>query len=91
MPIADVIQFEGRNTDLVWKSPIEDFNMATQLIVDETHEAIVMIEGRSEVIGAGRHTLETQNYFGLGAIQRMATGGKTAFPARSTSSTRSMR
>ena len=82
MPIADVIQFEGRNTDLVWKSPIEDFNMATQLIVDETHEAIVMIEGRSEVIGAGRHTLETQNYFGLGAIQRMATGGKTAFPCK---------
>lgn len=82
MSVVDVIQFEGSSTDLVWKSPIEDFNTATQLIVDETHEAIVMIEGRTGVLGPGRHTLETQNYFGLNAIQRLATGGKTAFPCK---------
>ncbi|MBT1174061.1 SPFH domain-containing protein [Bifidobacterium sp. LC6] len=82
MNVVDVIQFEGNPRVLVWKSPIEDFNAATQLIVDETHEAIVMIEGRTEVLGPGRHTLETQNYFGLNAIQRMATGGQTAFPCK---------
>lgn len=82
MNVVDVIQFEGDPKSLVWKSPIEDFNTATQLIVDETHEAILMIEGRTEVLGPGRHTLETQNYFGLNAIQRFATGGKTAFPCK---------
>lgn len=82
MAIVDVIQFEGDPNILVWKSPVEDFNTGTQLIVDETHEAIVMVEGRTEVFGAGRHSLDSQNYFGLNAIQRMATGGKTIFPCK---------
>lgn len=64
MALVDVIQFEGDPTTLLWKSPIEDFNSSSQLIVDETHEAIVMIEGRTEVFGAGRHTLGLQNYIG---------------------------
>ena len=82
MPIVDVIQFEGDPSVLVWKSPIEDFNNASQLIVDEAHEALVMIEGRVEVFGAGRHALDPQNYFGMNAIQRFATGGKTIFPCK---------
>ena len=82
MAIANVIQFEGDPDALVWKSPVEDFNTASQLIVDPTHEAIVVIEGHPEVYGEGRHTLETQNYFGLNAIQRMATGGETPFPCQ---------
>ncbi|OXN00043.1 SPFH domain-containing protein [Bifidobacterium vansinderenii] len=82
MAIANVIQFEGDPDALVWKSPIEDFNTASQLIVDPTHEAIVIIEGHPEVYGEGRHTIETQNYFGLNAIQRMATGGETPFPCQ---------
>lgn len=82
MAIANVIQFEGDPDALVWKSPVEDFNTASQLIVDPTHEAIVVVEGHPEVYGEGRHTIETQNYFGLNAIQRMATGGETPFPCQ---------
>lgn len=82
MPIVDVIQFQGDPSVLVWKSPVEDFNNASQLIVDEAHEALVMIEGRAEVFGAGRHALDPQNYFGLNGIQRFATGGKTIFPCK---------
>lgn len=82
MALVDVIQFEGDPTTLLWKSPIEDFNSSSQLIVDEAHEAIVMIEGRTEVFGAGRHTLDPQNYIGMNFIQRMATGGKTIFPCK---------
>ena len=80
--IASVIQFEGSPDQLVWKSPVENFNSATQLIVDETHEAIVLVEGNAELFGSGRHTLRTENYFGINKIQRLATGGDTPFPCK---------
>lgn len=80
--IVSVIQFEGSPEQLVWKSPVEDFNSTSQLIVDETHEAIVIIEGKAELYGPGRHTLKTENYFGLNKIQRLATGGDTPFPCK---------
>lgn len=80
--IISVIQFEGSPDQIVWKSPVEDFNSATQLIVDETHEAIVLIEGKTELYGPGRHTLRTENYFGLNKIQKLATGGDTPFPCK---------
>lgn len=80
--IVSVIQFEGQTDQLVWKSNIENFNSATQLIVDETHEAIVLIEGKAELYGPGRHTLRTENYYGLNKIQRFATGGDTPFPCK---------
>ncbi|MBQ9004324.1 MAG: SPFH domain-containing protein [Eggerthellaceae bacterium] len=80
--IVSVIQFEGNPDQVVWKSPKEDFNSATQLIVDETHEAIVLVEGHAELFGTGRHTLDTQNYPFLQRIQRFATGGDTPFPCK---------
>lgn len=82
MPVADVIQFEGPIGTLVWKSPVEDFNATTQLIVDETHEALVMIEGRTEIFAEGRHTLSTPNVPGMQAVQRGATGGQTPFKCK---------
>ena len=39
MDISQVIQFEGNVDDLVWKSPVEDFNTSSILVCDETHEA----------------------------------------------------
>lgn len=82
MPLADVIQFEGPVGTLVWKSPVENFNAMTQLVVDETHEALVMIEGRTEIFAEGRHTLTTPNVPGMQAIQRGATGGETPFTCK---------
>ena len=31
--LASIIKYEGDNETLVWKHPIEDFNMGSQLIV----------------------------------------------------------
>ncbi|MCH5211437.1 MAG: SPFH domain-containing protein [Oscillospiraceae bacterium] len=60
--IAQVIKYEGDNTTFVWKSPIEDFNTQTQLIVHESQEAVFYMNGQIlDVFQAGRHTLETQN------------------------------
>lgn len=82
MPLADVIEFQGPVDVLVWKSPVENFNATTQLIVDETHEAIVMIEGRTEIYAEGRHTLTTPNIPGMEAVQRSATDGVTPFTCK---------
>lgn len=60
--IASVIKYEGGNDTFIWKHPIEDFNMGSQLIVHESQEAIFFRDGRAlDLFGAGRHTLETQN------------------------------
>ncbi|OZG49400.1 antifreeze protein type I [Pseudoscardovia radai] len=82
MAVFDVIQFEGNPSAVVWQSPYTDFHYGSQLIVDENHYAVLLIEGLTEVFGPGPHTLETQNYPFLEKIQQMFTGGKTAFPCK---------
>lgn len=60
--IFQIIKYEGDNNTFIWKSPIEDFNTGTQLIVHESQEAIFFMNGQAlDLFGAGRHTLETQN------------------------------
>lgn len=59
--LADLIKCDTDNETLVWKYPIEDFRMGTQLIVHESQEAVFYKDGRAlDVFGAGRYTLETQ-------------------------------
>lgn len=59
--LASVIKYEGGNETLVWKHPIEDFNMGSQLIVHESQEAIFFRDGQAlDLFGPGRYTLETQ-------------------------------
>jgi len=59
--LASIIKYEGGNDTLVWKHPIEDFNLGSQLIVHESQEAIFFRDGQAlDLFGAGRYTLETQ-------------------------------
>ncbi|MCR5201795.1 MAG: SPFH domain-containing protein [Lachnospiraceae bacterium] len=58
--LASVIKYEGDSDTLVWKHPIEDFNMGSQLIVHESQEAIFFRDGQAlDLFGAGRYPLET--------------------------------
>ncbi len=60
--LASVIKYEGGNDVFVWKHPIEDFNLGSQLIVHESQEAIFFRDGKAlDLFGAGRYTLTTQN------------------------------
>ena len=62
MAIEEIIKYEGSNHTFIWKHPIEDFNIGTQLIVHESQEAIFFLNGQAlGLFTAGRHTLETQN------------------------------
>lgn len=59
--LVSIINYDGDNETLVWKHPVEDFKLGTQLIVHESQEAIFFKDGRAlDSFGAGRYTLETQ-------------------------------
>ncbi len=75
-----VIKYEGGNDTFVWKHPIEDFNLGSQLIVHESQEAIFFRDGQAlDLFGAGRYTLETQNIPLLEKLAKIPTGGTEAF------------
>jgi len=60
--LASVIKYEGNNNTFVWKHPVEDFNIGSQLIVHESQEAIFFRNGEAlDSFRAGRYTLETES------------------------------
>ncbi len=68
------------NKILVWKSQCEDFNTMTQLIVDESEEALFYLNGQAlDLFGPGRYTLKTQNIPFLSRVLNLPTGGVTPF------------
>lgn len=80
MEIAQIIKYEGDEKTLVWKSPIEDFNTGTQLIVHESQEAVFFRDGQAlDTFGPGRYTLETSNIPLLKKLVNIPTDGKTPF------------
>lgn len=78
--IASVIKYEGDNSTFIWKHPCEDFNTSSQLIVHESQEAILFLDGQAlDLFGPGRYTLETENIPILRHIINIPTGGESAF------------
>ncbi|MCM1168147.1 MAG: SPFH domain-containing protein, partial [Ruminococcus sp.] len=78
--LASLIKYEGGNDVFVWKHPIEDFNLGSQLIVHESQEAIFFKDGRAlDLFGAGRYTLATQNLPLLQEIYKLPTNADTVF------------
>ena len=78
--LASIIKYEGDNETLVWKHPIEDFNMGSQLIVHESQEAIFFRDGQAlDLFGAGRYTLETQQLPVLEKLYKLPTDTEGTF------------
>lgn len=78
--LINVIKFEGEESTLVWKHPVEDFNMGSQLIVHENEEAIFCRDGQAlDLFGPGRYTLETDRLPMLGKLCELPTGGESPF------------
>ena len=83
MAIAEVIKFEGPQDALVWKFPVEDFNATSQLIVDETHEALLVVNGNAaDLFTAGRRTLSVPNIPLARKLIEIPTGGNSPFPCK---------
>lgn len=69
---VSVIKWEATNEVFVWKHPIEDFNLGSQLIVHQSQDALFFRDGRAlDLFGAGRYTLETQKIPLLNEIYKL--------------------
>lgn len=78
--LASIIKYEGDNETLIWKHPIEDFNMGSQLIVHESQEAIFFRDGQAlDLFGPGRYTLETQQLPLLEKLYELPTDTEATF------------
>lgn len=78
--VISVIKYEVGNDVFVWKHPIEDFNLGSQLIVHESQEAIFFKDGQAlDLFGAGRYTLATQNLPVLEELYKFPSNVDTIF------------
>ena len=76
----DVIRCEIDNNVLVSKSPSANFNSFSQLVVNESQEALFYKDGKAlDLFGPGRHTLTTGNIPFIKRIYGAIFDGKTPF------------
>lgn len=82
MAIVDVIKYNGGPDVFAWKFPNSELGTWTQLIVNESQEAILVKGGQvCDVFGAGRHTLDTANIPILNKLINLPFGGRSPFSA----------
>lgn len=82
MAIIDRVKYDGPANVLVWRWPQEDLSWGTQVIVNQSQEALFFKGGQAlDVLGPGTHTLRTANIPLLRGIIKMPFGGETPFAA----------
>lgn len=82
MAIIEVVKYNGGPDVFAWKYPSEELGTWTQLIVNESQEAILFKGGRAlDVFQSGRHTLDTANIPILNHVINLPFGGRSPFTA----------
>jgi membrane protease subunit (stomatin/prohibitin family) len=83
MPLIDRIKFDAPSDDvLVWKFPSEDLKLGSQLIVNQSQEALFLKGGEVfDLFGPGTHTLNSANLPLLNKIVNLPFGGEAPFAA----------
>lgn len=82
MAIAEVVKYDGSPDIFAYKYPNSELGTWTQLIVNESQEAILFKGGIAcDVFGAGRHTLDTRNIPILNKLVNIPFGGRSPFSA----------
>lgn len=82
MAIVEVVKYDATPDVLAWKFPNSELGTWTQLIVNESQEAILLKDGTiCDVFRAGRYTLETANIPLLNRIVNLPFGGRSPFAA----------
>lgn len=82
MAIVEVVKYNGSPDIFAWKYPSEELGTWTQLIVNESQEAILFKGGQAlDLFTSGRHTLETANIPILNNIINLPFGGRSPFAA----------
>lgn len=82
MAIFSVIKYDGDPDIFAWKHPDTELGTWSQLIVNESQQAILFKGGQAlDVFEAGRHTLETKNIPFLEKLINIPFGGDSPFSA----------
>lgn len=82
MAIVSVVKYNGNPDVFAWKYPNSQLGTWTQLIVNESQQAILFRGGQAlDVFEAGRHTLSTNNIPILEKIINLPFGGQSPFSA----------
>jgi len=82
MAVIDVVKYNGTSDVFAWKHPNSELSTQTQLIVNETQEAILFKSGVAlDIFGPGRHVLETANIPILNKLVNLPYGGRSPFAA----------
>lgn len=80
--VVSVIKYEGSPDVFAWKHPDDELGTWTQLIVNESQQAILFKGGQAlDVFEAGRHTLSTKNIPFLEKLVNLPFGGDSPFKA----------
>ncbi|MBS6195753.1 MAG: SPFH domain-containing protein [Clostridiales bacterium] len=82
MAVVEVLKYNGKPDVFAWKYPSEELGTWTQLIVNESQEAVLVKSGKIfDIFGSGRHTLDTANIPLLNRFINLPFGGKSPFTA----------
>lgn len=82
MAVAEIIKYDGGPDIFAWKYPGDELGTWTQLIVNESQEAVLYKGGQAlDIFAAGRHTLSTANIPFLNRIINLPFGGRSPFTA----------
>jgi len=82
MAIVDVVKYDGGPDVFAWKYPNQELGTWTQLIVNESQEALLFKGGQAlDLFTAGRHTLDTANIPILSKLIKLPFGGRSPFTA----------
>jgi len=82
MAIIEVVKYDGSPDVFAWKFPNSELGTWTQLIVNESQEAVLYKGGQAlDWFGPGRHTLETANIPILNNLINLPFGGRSPFTA----------
>lgn len=78
----EVIKYNGDNNTLVYRYPVEDFNTKSQLIVQQSQEAIFYSRGQlADSFTEGSYTLDTKNIPILRGLVNLPFGKESPFSA----------
>jgi membrane protease subunit (stomatin/prohibitin family) len=82
MAIINVVKYEGNPNVFAWRHPNTELGTWTQLIVNESQEAVLYTGGQAlDLFKSGTHTLDTMNIPLLSKIVNIPFGGRSPFSA----------
>ena len=82
MAIIDLVKHDEGSDEFIWKFPSSELSTWTQLIVNESQEAIFFKDGKAlDAFGPKRYTLDTNNIPLLVEFIKLPFGGKSPFAA----------